>query len=168
MTIINCDYCKERFSKKASQINRSIKHYCSQACRYQGRKMGVMVKCYLCSKEVYKSRQAMSRSMNKKYFCSKKCSNIWLGKQHSESNHPNWITGGFSYKAMMKRRSSNPSCVICGKTDTRILAIHHTNKNRQNNNPVNLAWLCHNCHFLVHHHAEEYKKFLSLINNAVR
>lgn len=128
--------------------------------------MGTMVKCYLCDKEVYKSLVAIKRSIYKKYFCSSKCGNIWLAKQYSESNHPNWKTGEFSYKAMMKRKSLFPTCVLCIKNDPRILAVHHIDKNRQNNKQSNLAWLCYNCHFLVHHYSNESKRFLKTIKNA--
>jgi predicted HNH restriction endonuclease len=49
---------------------------------------------------------------------------------------------------------------LCGKDDKRIIAVHHIDKNRSNNKLKNLAWLCYNCHFLVHHYSEIREKFL--------
>jgi len=42
----------------------------------------------------------------------------------------------------------------------KVIIVHHIDKNRKNNKLSNLAWLCRNCHFLVHHHEEENLKFL--------
>lgn len=52
------------------------------------------------------------------------------------------------------------ACAKCKSTDKRILAVHHKDRNRQNNTVSNLVWLCHNCHFLVHHYKSEAGKFL--------
>jgi predicted HNH restriction endonuclease len=39
-----------------------------------------------------------------------------------------------------------------------VLAVHHVDQNRTNNKVTNLAWLCHNCHHLVHRYPIERKK----------
>jgi predicted HNH restriction endonuclease len=38
--------------------------------------------------------------------------------------------------------------------------VHHIDKDRTNNTLKNLAWLCHNCHYLVHHDKLEMQRFL--------
>lgn len=52
------------------------------------------------------------------------------------------------------------ACKKCGSTDSRTLAVHHKDKNRKNNSISNLMWLCHNCHYLVHHYKDEATGFL--------
>ena len=100
------------------------------------------------------------RSKSKKHFCSVLCSNIWHGKEFSREKHPNWKGGEFSYKDALKRHDVLKQCVLCGKSDQRILAVHHVDRNRKNNKLENLMWLCHNCHFLVHHYKREGLKIM--------
>jgi 5-methylcytosine-specific restriction endonuclease McrA len=53
-------------------------------------------------------------------------------------------------------RSDLPQyCGRCKLVDKRVLAVHHKDKNRENNALSNLMWLCHNCHYLVHHDKSE-------------
>jgi len=150
-----CDFCGKKFKRKKSQLELSIKHYCSVNCQTQGRKKGKAVKCFVCSKFSYKSLKDLKNSKSKKYFCSQICSNEWIGKQQRDKNHPNWKGGTFSYKNLLKRTDSKQACVLCGKDDIRILCVHHIDKNRKNNNIKNLTWLCRNCHFLVHNYSKE-------------
>jgi hypothetical protein len=49
---------------------------------------------------------------------------------------------------------------LCSTKDERVLAVHHIDHNRLNNKLDNLAWLCHNCHHLVHHDNVEKHRFL--------
>lgn len=54
-------------------------------------------------------------------------------------------------------------CTLCKTEDKRVLATHHIDRNRLNNSVNNLAWLCHNCHFLVHHDNVETQRFADII-----
>ena len=54
-------------------------------------------------------------------------------------------------------------CNFCRVSDARILAVHHIDGNRENNKLENLAWLCHNCHYLVHHFDQEKRKFMEML-----
>jgi len=94
----------------------------------------------------------------KSLFCSKKCSLKKLSEKFNGKNHPNWTTGEYSYKNFLIRHK-NPKCVLCGIKDKNVLAVHHIDKNRQNNKVYNLSWLCHNCHFLIHHYPKVEEKF---------
>jgi len=49
------------------------------------------------------------------------------------------------------RTEERQICVGCGMRDIRILAVHHLDHNRENNDPSNLTWVCFNCHHLIHH-----------------
>jgi hypothetical protein len=162
--IIICDNCGNKFYKKLSQIKRSLKHYCSLLCQSRARRKGVMVACYLCKKEAYKTRKSLERSKNKIFFCGIGCSNKWHGEEYSRDKHPNWKTGEYSYKLILKRLTTIQKCALCETSNHKILLVHHVDQNRRNNNPSNLSWLCYNCHFLVHHYKKEKERFLKKIN----
>jgi hypothetical protein len=54
-------------------------------------------------------------------------------------------------------------CKLCGIKDLRILAAHHIDRNTENNKVDNLIWLCHNCHYLIHHDVNEEKKLMEVL-----
>jgi 5-methylcytosine-specific restriction endonuclease McrA len=60
------------------------------------------------------------------------------------------------------RSNIKKECNRCNDNDQRILAVHHIDKNRSNNELSNLMWLCHNCHFLIHNFPDETKNFIIL------
>lgn len=81
--------------------------------------------------------------------------------------HKNFKTGEFAYRETMRRRRVPKICSLCKTDDYRVLAVHHIDKNRKNNKASNLAWLCNNCHFLVHHYEEEREKFMAALAQLV-
>ena len=165
MESVVCSYCKKRFSKKRSQIKRSLVSYCSAQCQHQARKSGRQISCRLCGKAAYKTVKSLKVSKYKEYFCSLKCSNIAKGKRSLGENHPNWITGEYSYKARLSRETARKrACLLCDIKNPSVLAVHHIDQNRKNNVLENLAWLCHNCHFLVHHYQVEKKRLAGILN----
>ncbi len=155
MPIIPCNLCGKQFKKKLSQIKLTKNHYCSSNCYQSSKKNGKNILCYVCHKQVYKDRRTLLRSKFKKYFCSHKCANTFLGKENAKENHPNWRGGEASYRYILKREKRIEQCVSCKSRDTRVLIVHHIDKSRKNNSVSNLIWLCHNCHFLVHKYGKE-------------
>jgi hypothetical protein len=83
----------------------------------------------------------------------------WHNSNYIGTKHPNWKTGEYSYKGVLLQNKIQAICVLCKKDDMAVLTVHHIDKNRKNNKVSNLAWLCHNCHFLVHHYPEEELNF---------
>lgn len=155
MKDVVCSFCNRKFKRKESQIKSAIRHYCSVYCSEQGRKRGKIVRCFVCKKTTYKKLKALKLSKSGEYFCSHKCSNIFIGRGQRAENHPNWAGGIFSYKNLLKRTDLKKECILCGKNDSRILCVHHLDKDRGNNKISNLVWLCRNCHFLVHAYRKE-------------
>ncbi|MCK5641581.1 MAG: hypothetical protein KAJ19_12335 [Gammaproteobacteria bacterium] len=50
----------------------------------------------------------------------------------------------------IKRKTrTNATCKLCGETN--FLHLHHQDRDRCNNNPENLVWLCESCHEAQHH-----------------
>ena len=84
---------------------------------------------------------------------------MFIGK-----NHPQWKNGKGAYREMMLRskKKRHIHCTRCGFNDIRALLVHHKDRNRENNALKNLVWLCHNCHYLVHHYKEELEKLSKL------
>lgn len=164
MPVVKCRICAKKFYAKPFWIRRGYGKYCSASCQHQGQKNGKVVQCHICSKNAYKPRKALRHSKSKKYFCSKSCQTIWRNSQvFIGVKHPNWKSGEFAYRTVLRRNKVPAVCGLCQTKDGRILATHHIDKNRKNNKLDNLAWLCHNCHFLVHHYAIEKKRFMETL-----
>lgn len=159
MLVIACKHCGKEFKRKLSQINYAKENFCSTVCLHESRKSGEIKDCLICGQKVYRQNKFLKQSQTGKFFCSKKCSLIWQNTEFVGEKHPNWTTGEYSYPTVLKKTGLAQFCKCCGKTNPRILVVHHLDKNRQNNKALNLIWLCHNCHHLVHHYGE--KEFLT-------
>ncbi len=160
MPIVCCKVCSNSFYVKPSWVKIGYGKYCSLKCKYEGRKTGRIISCSMCGVQVYKSGKALRGSKSKKYFCSKSCQTKWRNLEFVGNKHANFINGNSSYKSILNRHKILKICAFCGTKDARILVVHHIDKNHQNNELKNLIWLCHNCHFLVHHDNVEEQKFL--------
>jgi hypothetical protein len=159
---IACAVCSKEFYVKPSCLLKGWGKYCSKKCNYQGQKTGSAFPCATCGKPTYKSTAAQQRSVSGKYFCNKSCQTIWRNSViYIRENHSNWRGGEKSYREFMRRTSADQSCQRCKTSDTRVLAVHHKDRNRRNNVASNLIWLCHNCHYLVHHYREEAPGFVT-------
>ncbi len=159
MPLATCTLCKKEFYRKLSQI-KLVKHsYCSSFCQHRARRTGNLIKCYWCGSKIYKQFHDLSIK-NRKFFCGKKCGLEWLNSNQKGVKHPNWTTGEFSYKGVLLRHKVLRECSLCRIKDKRVLAVHHIDRNRKNNHISNLAWLCHDCHFLVHHYPSEHLRFI--------
>ena len=163
MKDVICKICKINFKRKKSQILLAKRHYCSVKCQNMDKRKGRIIACFVCKREVYIKNKDLKNSKSKKYFCNIKCSNLWLGSQNKVENHPNWVNGRAIYRDILNRKKGSKVCVMCKENNEIILVAHHIDHNRQNNNIKNLAWLCRNCHFLVHHYVEEDNKFNKMI-----
>ena len=158
--IKRCAICRTSFPTKPFFLKNGGGKYCSKECHYQGLKKGKKVACAVCAKEIYKSPRELRRSKSKKYFCDKSCQATWRNTEFVGDRHANWQEGRYAYRSVLGRHKVPRVCRLCKTADVRILAVHHIDKDRTNNDVENLAWLCHNCHFLVHHDEKERKKFM--------
>lgn len=163
MTKVNCKQCQKQFDAKPSWLKKGWGIYCSTTCRYVNSRKGKVVPCHVCGKKSYKQPKALTRSKSGKFFCSKSCQTTWRNTESTEEKHANWKGGEHAYRRIMDQSGITPICRLCKTTDRRVLAVHHIDENRKNNTLENLAWLCHNCHHLVHHHQAERKEFMATI-----
>ena len=164
MPIVKCKKCQKEFYAKPHWLKRGWGKYCSRDCQYKGQLTGEFVKCYICKKKTWKTQRQLKKSKSGKYFCNKSCQTLWRNSiVYVGQNHPNWKNGDSVYRKTLKRSQRKEVCSLCKTVDKRILAVHHLDKNRKNSKLENLIWLCHNCHFLVHHDPETTKKLMEAI-----
>lgn len=153
MPNVNCIKCNKEFYVKPSHQKLGYGKYCSRTCQIIGQRKGLLVKCSSCGKDTWKTPKDIKSTKSGKLFCSKSCQTKWRNKYFSDTLHPNWKDGkSKDYRRIIKESVKYEECMLCGCTDSRVLAVHHLDKDRKNNNIENLEWLCMNCHNLVHRH----------------
>ena len=160
MPQVNCVICKKPFYAKPHWLLKGWGKYCSSFCQHQDYKNGKIVSCFICRKKTYKQKRFLERSRSKKYFCSKTCQLRWRHITFVGPKHANWRHGENAYKNIMLRHKTPSVCKLCGQKDMQVLVVHHLDQNRRNNKLNNLCWLCHNCHFLVHHYNTERERLM--------
>ena len=153
-----CRQCGKNFLIKPSLVKRGGGKYCSSLCHYQGAQKRVLKHCDTCGAETFKKPTQIKRSKSGKYFCNKSCQTIWRNSHFHCPEHPNYVNGRHAYRSVLDRHHIVAMCRRCKTTDRRVLAVHHIDQNRTNNRVENLAWLCHNCHHIIHRYPEERKK----------
>lgn len=124
-------------------------------------KTGQTQPCAHCGQPVYRPSCQLRKSKTSLYFCNRSCRASYFNKDRSGENHPNWKDGGNTYRNILSRSGATSICRRCGLTDARVLAVHHLDGDRSNNAVENLVWMCHNCHFLIHHYPREMASFQS-------
>jgi len=153
MAINKCLICENDFYIKPCHIHLGYGKYCSRNCQSIAQRKGSFVKCHLCKKDIWRMPSSLARSKSGFYFCSKNCSLKWKNSTlSSNTNHPLWRSGVSVYRNIMKRTNGAIVCKQCGINDERLMVVHHVDHNRNNNDVVNLIWLCRNCHYLIHNY----------------
>lgn len=148
-----CKICSNSFYTKPRHQKIGWGKYCSKTCHNRSQETGKTFLCGHCCKPVYRSLSTISRSKSKQFFCSKSCQTIWRNsKVYFGEKHGNWKGGNYVYRDILRRSGAEEACSLCKTLDKRVLAVHHRDQDRSNNVVSNLVWVCHNCHFLVHHH----------------
>lgn len=132
-----CEICRKIFEHISARSNKA--KYCSRQCYYKARinKGNIEYKCQHCG---ILFKDSLS---HKRKFCSKSC----VGKSSVSTFNPSYTT---VRKAMLNRKLIN-KCERCGfNKEPKILGVHHKDRNRNNNELINLEILCPNCHSLEH------------------
>ena len=153
MPIVPCEICEGKFYTKPSYLKKGWGKFCSSKCQYKSYLKGKFIICDICGTQAWRAPRKLEHSKSGKYFCSKSCQTLWRNKEFSGARHPNWKDGAsVEYRSILTQSGVPQICNVCKTEDRRILAVHHIDKNHNNNGLKNLAWLCYNCHFLVHHY----------------
>ena len=148
----DCAVCRKEFYAKPRLLALGHARHCSRTCANIGVRKGKEVTCYTCGKTVYRSPRDLDRSKSSKYFCDKRCQTLWRNATFVGERHGNFNNGRAAYRNILARTGRKQICEICKTKDKRVLQAHHIDRDRTNNKETNLAWLCLNCHFLVHHY----------------
>ncbi len=82
-----CNTCENKFYAKPSHVKRGWGKYCSRKCHHQGMRVGKIVQCFTCNKDIHRNSNRIKRSKSKKYFCSKSCQTKWRNVQYVGSKH---------------------------------------------------------------------------------
>ncbi len=159
MLSVLCSVCSKEFHTKPYWVKIGKGKYCSAKCQHISSRTGQEKPCFVCGKISYKTVKQLGRSKSGKFFCSKSCQTKWRNTEFVGEKHGNWKNGGYVYKSILLRNKIPAVCKLCGLKDKRVLAVHHIDKDHKNNKIDNLAWLCHNCHHLVHHDKVESERF---------
>jgi hypothetical protein len=158
-----CEKCGKLFYAKPAHIKKGWGKYCSSKCQYESAKTGKLEKCYICEKLTYRALCRANGSKSGKYFCSKSCQTKWRNVEFSGNKSLKWKDGKSTYRKVMLKSAAFRVCMLCKEGDSRILAVHHIDQNRKNYKVENLAWLCHNCHRLVHYDKVMAERFAGII-----
>lgn len=94
--------------------------------------------CDCCGKEFIFEGRLKTKEYERARFCSRSCAN----------NRKTWWKENATHYRTIALNHHNEECAICGFD--KIVAIHHIDENKQNNNPTNLIPLCPNHHEMVH------------------
>lgn len=150
--IKQCGVCGKDFKTKQFYIHKGQGKFCSTACKGVATRNGREYSCHSCGILIYRAQGRLKKSSSGKMFCSRSCQTKWRNQEFIGPKHANWIHGRSAYQSVLRRNRVPEQCSLCKTLDKRVLAVHHIDRNRLNNELQNLVWLCHNCHFLVHHY----------------
>ena len=159
-----CKICQNKFYVKPSHVKNGLGIFCSRSCKNKEAQDRKVFNCFVCNKLVYKTLSQIKRSKSSKFFCGKSCQTKWRNIEYSGNRHAGWKGGMSIYRKMMLESETLIKCRICNQKDLRILAVHHIDQDHSNTNLNNFEWLCHNCHYLVHHDKLEKQRFNRSLN----
>ena len=136
--------------------------YCSRRCKDLNSRDRVDIICAYCGKPFQVPRNKFERSKSGLFFCCRKHKDIAQRLENGILAPPHYTTFDTTkdYRKKMAAVTApedfvcqNPECPITKagiKIPRYMLAIHHIDKNRDNNDLSNLKILCAWCHSLMH------------------
>lgn len=153
-----CQFCGGEGDAKPCRVKDGGARYCSKSCHSKAMMHSRFpctpnFKCEMCSKPIYRNKFRASLSKSGLYFCSMGCRHqsqkVENGGTKRWPNHH--VAGGeYAYRDS-KARTSQRVCERCGFDKyPGIIHTHHKDRNRCNNAPDNLEYLCPNCHEIEH------------------
>lgn len=152
MNTLKCKVCQKPL--------RLGKKYCSRKC-YWSCSPKFRTDCKNCGKKfwTYPSWQKSGEG----FLCSKECRISWISKNYLGSNRkPGWKNASKARKKLntLVQRGvvRRERCVICGNIKTH---GHHEDYSK----PIDVIWLCHKHHQMLHFGKIELVAILNLKNN---
>lgn len=126
---VTCVFCGKITALRSAGYHKRSCRLNPTAVKEKGRE------CPACKKKfIAKSHGSVT--------CSHSCSNTYF---RSNKDHPNWKESRYRTTCFAYHKKE---CVVCG--EDKIVAVHHHDENRDNNDPSNLIPLCPTHHHYVH------------------
>lgn len=141
-----CPICNNIYTRQKRQLNQYFT--CSISCTSIAKGNSIVCECSHCSATIIRSKSDLKASKSGKLFCSRECKDI-AQTYMKEIRPSHYGNGEYSYREKAFRHYK-PICMICGYNNIDALEVHHIDKNRQNNDILNLKILCANCHTIEH------------------
>ena len=136
-----CIICKKAIYKRRGEILRNNRRvFCSMAC--YGISNRKEKPCVICGKLILSGQ-------NKKT-CSRSCANKHRIGIKYLINRPRDKVKNYQILKIRLLEQRGRKCERCDYEKYEILQIHHKDRNRTNNELVNLDLICPNCHFEEH------------------
>ena len=136
-----CVICNKQIYKRPIEIKRNNgRVFCSAKC--YGISCRKEVPCVVCGKMIL-------AGLHKKT-CSRSCSNKHRVGIKYKLNRPKDKVKSYQSLKIRLLQQRGRICERCGYNKYEILQVHHKDKNRQNNNLINLELICPNCHYEEH------------------
>lgn len=152
-----CLACNKKFNAPLREVNRGNGRYCSIDCGRKSRSLFKKEKkhnchCSYCLKTFYRNNSKQKVSKSGLYFCNRICKEKAQRLDGIKEIHPeHYGKGIFDYRKFALEQKPH-ICERCGYNKiTQILEVHHKDRNRNNNNILNLEILCPNCHDEEHY-----------------
>lgn len=157
--VVVCLQCGLQFTTRKSQPAK----FCCRNCKnkYQAKinqEKRPVLKCAWCNIEFQRPHKTLSGSKSGLYFCCRKCKDNAqriggikeIMPPHYGTHNEDACISTSIYRSKFEEHEL--VCFRCGyKEFASCVAIHHIDKNRNNNDKKNLIPLCNNCHKALHY-----------------
>lgn len=150
-SVVECDYCKNKFLKADKEIKNTNKHFCNIKCRSLAEQKRIICVCHICGKNFERVVSRVNSSKSGLVFCSRECKEYAQSIEGDckEIQPPHYNNGICSYKPKMSNELKE-GCCDCGEKRLYYLNIHHIDGDRTNNIRNNLEVVCVKCHCKRH------------------
>ncbi len=148
-----CKFCGNEFVRRLKPyLGRPPKLYCSIKCSGESKRNRVTIACYVCNKEVERTKSKIDSSKNGVFFCGRECKDFAQSIEGDcKAIQPEHYKGGIWIDYRKKcAKQFKKGCVGCGIKKRYLLFVHHKNGDRKNNKMSNLEVVCCNCHAIRH------------------
>ena len=137
-----CVICKKAIYRRPIETERNGgKAYCGQSC--YGISCRKEKPCIICNKLILSSLHRIT--------CSRECSNMHRKGTKYKLGRPRDRVEEIRSIKIRLFLIRGEKCERCGYNKSKILQVHHKDRNPKNNDFKNLEIICPNCHFEDHH-----------------
>lgn len=160
---INCFVCGKVFNPTRWQKSQFCSHSCGTKHQMaQKPKPATNLKCAYCGKEFYRAPNKQKAKTNN-YFCCKLHKSL---AQRLDGGLPEIMPEHYGksnkYRRIAYIHKGFIKCELCGYNEfTKVLEVHHKDRNRKNNKVENLQVLCPTCHRVEHYNLRNNNKKFS-------